>query len=106
MGPNSHTIGQVDVPEIFLPNTSSFIPGPSSKVGTENFLSGHPRLDLNIWLQKSMPLVDFPVEVFGDWLRMMPILAQRVQIDPGTISIFTLLKFIQSTLIRQESFKY
>jgi hypothetical protein len=106
VGPNSDTVGQVHIPEALLSNTLSSIVGFSAKASTENLLGGHPRLDLNIWLQKSMPLVDFPVEVFGDWLRTMPILAQRVQIDPGTISIFTLLKFIQSTLIRQASLKY
>lgn len=58
-----------------------------------------PRLDLNIWLSKTKPLAEFPTEAFGDWLRMMPIFAQRVRIDPGTIDICTLLKFIQSTLI-------
>jgi hypothetical protein len=105
MGPNSDTVGQVHIPEALLSNTLSLVGFPP-KSSTENLLGGHPRLDLNIWLQKSMPLVDFPVEVFGDWLRMMPILAQRVQIDTGTISIFTLLKLIQSTLIRQAPLKY
>lgn len=106
VGPNSDMVGQLHIPETLLSNTMSSIVGFSAEASTGNFLSGHPRLDLNIWLQKSMPLVDFPVEVFGDWLRTMPILAQRIQIDNGTINIFTLLKLIQSTLIRQVFLKY
>jgi len=58
-----------------------------------------PRLDLNIWLKKTTPLADFPIETFGNWLRMMPVLAEQVRIDPGTIDICTLLKFIQNVLI-------
>jgi len=57
------------------------------------------RLDLNIWLERRTPLADFPIEAFGDWLRMMPVLAEQVRIDPGTIDICTLLKFIQKALI-------
>jgi hypothetical protein len=103
LGLNSDTVGQVHIPEALLSNTLSSLVGFSPKASTENLLYGHPRLNLNIWLQKSMPLVDFPVEVFGDWLRMMPILAQRVQIDTGTISIFTSLELRHSKLIRLAS---
>jgi hypothetical protein len=44
-------------------------------------------------------MAEFPTRTFGDWLRMMPIPAQRVQIDPGAIDMCTLLKFIQQSLI-------
>jgi hypothetical protein len=58
-----------------------------------------PRLDFNIRLNKTIRMAEFPIRTFGDWLRVMPIPAQRVQIDPGAIDMCTLLKFIQQSLI-------
>jgi hypothetical protein len=93
----SVTIGQEKVttaPEVNLSNKfAAFL--------TQDFSlkDEPPRLDLNIWLKKTTPLAEFPVETFGDWLRMMPVLAEQVRIGPGTIDICTLLKFIQNALI-------
>jgi hypothetical protein len=92
------------------PTTADYKAKPSPESNLSNVLTEFsaqglspkdelPRLDLNIWLSKTKPLTEFPTEAFGDWLRMMPILAQRVRIDPSTIDICTLLKFIQSTLV-------
>ena len=82
-------------PEVNLSNMSAafLTQGFSSK-------DEPPRLDLNIWLRKTTLLTDFPIEVFGDWLRMMPVLVEQVRIDPGTIDICNLLRFIQNALLR------
>jgi hypothetical protein len=58
-----------------------------------------PCLALHIWLQKSSRIGDFPVQLFADWVRMMPVLAQRVQIEAGRCDVSTLLKLIRNNLL-------
>jgi hypothetical protein len=62
-------------------------------------LEGRTCFVLDIWLQKSLLLQDFPVERFGDWIRMMPILTEHVRVGPGSVDYCKLLEFIQSTLV-------
>ncbi|KAG4437476.1 hypothetical protein IFR05_007031 [Cadophora sp. M221] len=62
-------------------------------------LQGLPRLAVNIWLQKRMSSVDLQVETMGDWIRMMPVLAQRVQIGSGAVDYCNLFRFIQETFL-------
>ncbi|KAE9382160.1 hypothetical protein N431DRAFT_321275, partial [Stipitochalara longipes BDJ] len=92
------------------PITADGKPSPAPECNLSNALAAFltrdispkytlPRLDLNIWLHKATRMAEFPTKTFGEWLRMMPIPAQRVQIDPGTIDMCTLLKFIQQSLI-------
>lgn len=58
-----------------------------------------PCLALHIWLQKSIRIGDFPVQLFADWVRMMPVLAQRVQVEAGRCDVSTLLKLIRNNLL-------
>ncbi|KAH7355341.1 hypothetical protein BKA65DRAFT_373259, partial [Rhexocercosporidium sp. MPI-PUGE-AT-0058] len=69
-------------------------PSISHMVKINSRLNPLPYLALHIWMSKSMSMVDFPVNLFSDWLRMMPILAQRVQVETGLSGGFEPLKLV------------
>jgi hypothetical protein len=79
-----------------LPKFNSTIAFP---LINDSKLHNLPCLDLQIWLQKSMRMADFPVQLFADWVRMMPVLAQHVQISTGHCDISMLLKLARDNLI-------
>lgn len=54
-------------------DTVTSIPGLVSLIDHDLQAAGLPRLDLNIWLQASMSLKEFPTDSFGDWLRTIPV---------------------------------
>lgn len=54
-----------------------------------------PQIVVNVWIQEQVRLGDIEVETFADWVRMVPILAERVQIDTGAVDYCRLLKFLQ-----------
>jgi hypothetical protein len=96
-----------------MTQSQGIIPGPTSSNALDSLnstiaislnnansqLHNLPYLALHIWLQKSLRIADFPVQLFADWVRMMPVLAQRVQVEAGRCDVSTLLKLVRNNLL-------
>ncbi len=81
-------------------NSSPVIP----RVDINSQLHSLPYIALHIWLQNSIPIADFPVNLFSEWVRMVPVLAQQVQIEAGCNDAFVPLKLVQTSLLELENF--
>ncbi|KAG4438265.1 hypothetical protein IFR05_006247 [Cadophora sp. M221] len=72
--------------------------GPSSLQSVESSLSSvssdeemYPRIAITIRLQETLASSDFSVDIFSEWIRMMPVLAESVKVEAGFASFSTLL---------------
>lgn len=49
------------------------------------------KIIISIKLKETFTPLDFPVDLFGDWLQMMPVLAEQVRIEAGFTSFSTVV---------------
>ncbi|KAL5323643.1 hypothetical protein ACEPPN_008183 [Leptodophora sp. 'Broadleaf-Isolate-01'] len=71
---------------------------PSSLQSVESSISSvssnvemYPRIAITIRLQETLARSDFSADIFSDWIRMMPVLAESVKVEAGFASFSTLL---------------
>lgn len=100
---NGTTSAEMSSQALPTQNISNSILQPSSSkshnIKIKSQLHSLPYLALHIWMNKSMSMNEFPIDLFSDWLRMVPVLAQRVQVETGFNSGFAPLKLVQSDLL-------
>ncbi|KAH7395495.1 hypothetical protein BKA64DRAFT_60605 [Cadophora sp. MPI-SDFR-AT-0126] len=65
--------------------------GESSMSSVSSDVDVHPRIAITIRLLETLSQSDFSVDVFSEWLRMMPILVENVKVEAGFASFSTLL---------------
>ncbi|KAH6719008.1 hypothetical protein BKA61DRAFT_429076, partial [Leptodontidium sp. MPI-SDFR-AT-0119] len=95
---NGTTSAEMSSQALPTQNISNSILQPSSSkshnIKIKSQLHSLPYLALHIWMNKSMSMNEFPIDLFSDWLRMVPVLAQRVQVETGFNSGFAPLKLV------------
>lgn len=83
---NSTCSNQSSHSEPFRQNSSHSPPSlPSSDRGH------YPRIALTIRLKETLSASELSEDLFADWLRMMPVLAEHVKVEAGFASFSTLL---------------
>ncbi|KAK0106231.1 hypothetical protein ONS96_003873 [Cadophora gregata f. sp. sojae] len=70
---------------------SSLQSGESSMSSVSSEPDAYPRVAITIRLQETLSQSDLSVDLFSEWLRMMPVLAQSVKVEAGFASFSTLL---------------
>lgn len=63
----------------------------SSFATQESDRETYPRIAITIRLKETLTLSDFSLDIFSDWVRLMPVLAEHVKIEAGFASCSTLL---------------
>jgi len=65
--------------------------GGSSMSSVSSEVDMYPRIAITVRLQETLSQSDFSVDLFAEWIRMMPVLAENVKIEAGFASFSTLL---------------
>lgn len=70
---------------------SSVQSGGSSMSSVSSEVDMYQRIAITVRLQETLSQSDFSVDLFAEWIRMMPVLAENVKIEAGFASFSTLL---------------